>query len=105
MKELITIETANQVVLAAGLAWVPIAAAVGYLLARRSPRRMSLLRRTALAVTIGPVVIGLWNLYLYLVRFDPHTGYFGLVSLKVLGFCLLIFAAVGALYGRLLSTP
>ncbi len=104
MKELISLETANRVVLLVGLLWVPLAALVGYLRARRSERRASMLRRTGVAVTIGPVVIGLWHLYLYLVRFDPQTGYFGLVSLKVLGLCLLIFAAVGALYGRLLST-
>jgi len=104
MKELITVETATRVVLVAGLAWVPLAALVGYLLSRRSQRRASVLRSTALTVTMGPVVIGLWHLYLYLVRFDPHTGYFGLVSLKVLGLCLLLFAAVGAVYGRLLST-
>jgi hypothetical protein len=104
MKELISLETANKVIMALGVLWVPLAAGVGYLLARRSERRASLLRRAAVAATIGPVAIGLWRLYLYLVRFDPQTGYFGLVSLKVLGLCLLIFAAVGALYGRLLST-
>jgi len=104
MKEIITLETANRVVIALGLLVVPAAVAVGYWLARGSQARSTVLRRTAVVASLGPVIILLWRLYLYLVRFDPQTGYFGLVSLRVLGLCLLLFAAVGLVYGRLLSS-
>src|SRR3989337_473682 len=98
MKEIVELATVERVVLVVGAAWLVLSLVVGWLLLRRAPSRKATARVLVVA-SIGPVLVGLWKLYLYLVRFDPRTGYFGLVSVKVLLLCLAIFVVVGVMYG------
>jgi len=102
MREIVDLATVDKVILGLGAAWLVGSLVVGGLRLKRAASRKATAKALVVA-SLGPVLIGLWKLYLYLVRFDPRTGYFGLVSVKILLLCLVIFLGIGVIYGRCLS--
>ncbi len=81
--------------LAAGAVWAGL---------RRGAWRTGLVRGL-LGGLLGPLVLGLWRLFSWLVRYqpapDPANDYFGLERVDVLLLNVVIFVAVGATIGLL----
>lgn len=81
--------------LAGGAVWAAL---------RRASYRVGVLRGLAIGL-LGPLVLGLWRLFSWLVRYepapDPANDYFGLERVDVLLLNVAIFVAVGAGLGWL----
>jgi len=103
MREIIDIRTVDWLVWAwaAGCPVVCLLVAGLMAAARRSTR--AVWTTAVLLALLGPLVLGLWLVYSYLVRYDPRTGYFGLDKLWVLAFNALLFVVVGVVYGYLVG--
>lgn len=103
MTELVTVEQADALMLA--LVWVgPLLGALigliaGY--ARRCPV-LGLWQGIAVGL-LGPVIYAMWNLYGYMVRYDPATGEAGLHKVWVHAVNGLIFIALGLVLGVIYS--
>ena len=53
-------------------------------------------KRGALAFLLGPLVWLLWRAHVYVTRYDPQTGYFGLDKVSVLLAEVVAFSIIGA---------
>ena len=99
MREIVDIDAVDTAVKVAAIAFpllcMAVAAGVGW---ARGSLRPSLLRGAALAV-LGPLVLVGWWYHLWITRYDPETGYFGLDKVWVLVVSFLLFVAAGAAYG------
>jgi hypothetical protein len=60
--------------------------------------RLQVLRGVAIGL-VGPVLLGLWRYYRYMIRFDPETGYVGLHRFSVYIINIVVFIVIGALLG------
>ncbi len=104
MKELIDERLVERVILLLGVAGpvVGLVGGAGYSAWRRQSLRGGLLRGLLVGLA-GPLLLGLWRLYSWLVRYqpaaDPKDDYFGLERVDVLLLNVAIFVTVGALVG------
>jgi hypothetical protein len=103
MREIVDLRTVDAAIKIGGAAWLAAALLIGALLmvARRSGSGP--LVRGAFLSLIGPLLVGLWLLYQWMVRYDPESGYFGLNKVWVLAVNALLFVVVGSAYGYLLG--
>ncbi len=106
MRELIdeaAVERAFAVLAVAGPLVGLAGGAVWSSLNKAAPR-IGLLRGLAIGL-LGPLLLGLWRLFSWLVRYepapDPANDYFGLERVDVLLLNVVIFVAVGASIGWL----
>lgn len=90
MKELISPEQSETLVLLASVLLAIVGAGWGW---------RSLGTRGVVAALAGPLVYGLWRFHVWMTRYDPRTGYFGLDKLWVLAFEVVLFVALGAFLG------
>lgn len=107
MKELIdeaVVEKAFLVIAIAG-PLLGLAAGAVYASVKHQAWRVGLVRGFALGL-LGPLILGLWRLYSWLVRYqpapDPADDYFGLERVDILLLNIVIFVATGALLGWLI---
>jgi len=90
MKELISPQQSETLILAFAVLLTLVGAGLGY----RELRTKGLLAGLA-----GPLVFCLWQMHKYVTRYDPQTGYFGLDKVKVLVGEVVLFVVLGALLG------
>ena len=101
MRELITVEAFNRGIIIAAVAWPTVCllvAAIAHF--RRRPRALVLGIAWAL---LGPIILGLWRFYSWMVRVEPETGYVGLHKVSVFAINLLVFVLVGVALGLLFA--
>jgi peptidoglycan/LPS O-acetylase OafA/YrhL len=103
MREIVDIRTVERAVWVWAVA-CPVACllAGGLMVALGRGAKPTIIKAVLLAL-LGPLILGLWLSYSYLVRYDPRTGYFGLDKLWVLAVNLCLFAVVGTAYGYLVG--
>ncbi len=99
--EIVDVEAVDRMVLLAAVL-VPAACLLGGLLLGATRGRLGLQVQRALVVgTAGPLVLGLWHFYRYMIRLDHDTGYVGLHRMSVYILNIAVFTVVGALLGVL----
>ena len=92
LQELISPQQSNFLILVAALALSILGAGIGFWAART---------RGLILVLAGPLVWGLWQFHLWMTRYDPQSGYFGLDKVWVLAVEIVVFIALGAVLGRM----
>ncbi|MGQ9730626.1 MAG: hypothetical protein ACUVX8_05060 [Candidatus Zipacnadales bacterium] len=98
MREIVELKTVEAAIQWGGGIWFGMCLLVGLVLMKRLHQALWLQRACHVGL-IGPLVIGLWWFYSWMVRFDPETGYFGLDKVWVMAVSALLFVVVGAAYG------
>ena len=102
MREIVDLATVNLAINALGVALCAGGLLVGVLAsALRRSAGWGPLVRGAFVALLGPLLIGLWRLHLWLTRYDPRTGYYGLDKVWVLVVSAVAFILIGVLYGYL----
>ena len=90
LQELISPAQSNFLVIVASLTLSVLGAAIGFWKAKR---------RGLLFIFCGPLVFLMWQFHVWITRYDPQSGYFGLNKVWVLALEIAIFVALGALCG------
>ena len=99
--EIVDIEAVDRLLLLIGVAAPVVCVLVGLLFGSvRGRPGLQALRGLTIGIS-GPVVLGLWRYYRYMIRLDPETGYVGLHRMSVYILNIVLFAVVGALLGVL----
>ena len=91
MKELISPEQSETLVTMAALLLTLALGAYSWRLAGK---------RGALLALLGPLLWLSWRAHVYITRFDPQTGYFGLDKVSVLLGEVLFAVVLGVLVGK-----
>lgn len=99
--EIVDIQAVDRALLLLAVAAPMVCVLVGLLVGSvRGGPGLQALRGLAVGA-VGPIVLGLWHYYRYMIRLDPETGYVGLHRMSVYLLNIAVFAAVGALLGAL----
>lgn len=99
--EIVDIEAVDRLLLLIGVAAPVVGALLGLVLGAVGGRPGLQALRGLMIGLSGPVVLGLWRFYRYMIRLDPETGYVGLHRMSVYMFNIVLFVVVGALLGVL----
>jgi|GEM_PF-3155839 len=94
MNELISPAQANSAVIAISVLLIAIGGGIGF--ARRGARGL-------IACIPGLLIVPLWQLHLWLTRYDASSKTLGLTSLKVLLLEFVLFAILGMAMGWFFS--
>jgi len=107
LKEIVDLAQVDAVMLYLAVAAPVLGLLIGAIAGGVQGRLLTGLGRGLAFGMLGPIVLVMWRLYRYMVRYDPATGYVGLHKLSVFVLNVCIFAAVGialgALYGKLIG--
>ncbi len=99
--EIVDIQAVDRALVLIALAAPVLCVLVGLLVGSvRGRPGLQALRGLAIGIS-GPVVLGLWRYYRYMIRLDPDTGYVGLHRVSVYILNIVVFAVVGAVLGVL----
>jgi len=99
MKESIDAGTVDRCLRLLAIA-LPVAALCAFVVFGRLRKGLTLpTAAIGLAGIAGPVLYALWRFYVWMVRYDPKSGYFGLERVWVLLACIAVFVLVGGLFG------
>lgn len=90
MQELISPEQSEKLVLILALALTLLGGFAGW---------RAIGTRGLMAALCGPLMWGAWRFHVWITRFDPQTGYFGLDKVWVLGVEVVMFIGLGAVLG------
>jgi hypothetical protein len=99
MRELVDVAAFERLLVVVAVVAPLAGALVGLAVGMRRKTAKAGVAKGLVVGLLGPVLLGMWRLYDYLVRFDPATGYVGLHRVDVLLLNGLIFVAVGAVLG------
>ncbi|MCS7223107.1 MAG: hypothetical protein NZ959_00910 [Armatimonadetes bacterium] len=103
LKELISVDQFDRILLIGSLAWFVISLGAAVVIARRRPSKVPYLLTGLLTALFGPGLYGLWRFYLWRIRIDLDRDFVGLHRVDVLLGNLLIFCALGLLLGVLIG--
>jgi len=101
MREIVDIRTVDTAIKIGGAVWLAACLVVGVVTMAIRRAGPGPLIRGLFAGVVGPLLIGLWVFHLWMTRYDPQTGYFGLDKVWVLAVNAVVFVVVGAVYGCL----
>lgn len=90
LQELISPEQSNFLVICASLALSVVGAGAGFWAAKT---------RGLVLIFCGPLVWLMWQFHVWITRYDPQSGYFGLNKVWVLALEVAVFVALGAFCG------
>ncbi len=99
MHELVTVQQFERGLAIALGCWFLLCPLGGTVWGRWRGRLGEGVAKGLLLAIVSPLLWGLWRYYLWMVRWDPETGYVGLHKVWVLLANLLVFAAAGAVVG------
>lgn len=107
LHEIVDLERVDTVIVLIAVAAPVLGLLIGALWGRaRKAMETGVTRGLAFGL-LGPVVLVMWRVYKYMVRYDPESGYVGLHKISVLLINVALFALVGVLlgviYGKLLG--
>ncbi|MGD8240313.1 MAG: hypothetical protein PVH68_17290 [Armatimonadota bacterium] len=103
MKEIVDLAVVERLLLLLAVAAPVVAVAIGALAGARTCGSLIGGAKGLSVGILGPLCYALWELYSYLVRYDPATGYVGLHRVNVLALNAAIFVAVGVVLGVVYS--
>jgi hypothetical protein len=90
MKEMVSPEQSQSLVMLFSLFLALLGGGLGW--RTLGPRGLA-------GLLLGPLTFGLWQFHVWITRYDPNTGYFGLDKVKVWIFEVFLFVALGTALG------
>ncbi len=101
LKELITIDQFDRILIVFSLAWFLLSVTASLIIGRRRAPLALYLLTGFLTGLLGPGLYALWRFYLWRIRIDLDRDFVGLHRVDVLLGNLLIFTGIGILIGIL----